>query len=103
MNGIYRITYQVPGDSGIGLSFLDNGKIYGGDESHAFYGEYSVVGDNLTANVTRVQHSSGHALGGGGNQLTITGKVNGDNIRAQAAIPGVSVTMAINMQKLTSI
>ncbi|WP_291441506.1 hypothetical protein [Desulfovibrio sp.] len=104
MNGLYKAVYSVPGDRSEGIVFMDNGKIYGGDTTHAFYGTYTVSGATLSAKLTRVQHTQGgYNMGGGGNELTITGTVEGDKIRGQGSIPGVPVKMDISLQRVTAI
>lgn len=103
MNEIYRISYNVPGDNGRGLAFLDNGRIYGGDISHAFYGDYQIDANTITAKVTRIQHGQGYPLGGGGSELTISGKVEDGRIAAQGSISGSPAAMTINMQRIASL
>lgn len=104
MNGLYKATYSVPGDRNEGIVFMDNGKIYGGDRTYAFYGTYTLAGSTLSAKLTRTQHShGGYPMGGGGNELTITGTVEGENMRGQGSISGVPVKMDILLQRIASI
>ena len=101
MNGIYRAIYSVPGDKNEGIAFMDNGKVYGVDMTHAFHGTYTINGSNFTAKVTRTQHAKhGSNMGGGGNELSITGTVDGNGLKGQGSIPGTSVKMDITMQRI---
>ncbi|EQN50827.1 hypothetical protein HMPREF0326_05690 [Desulfovibrio sp. 3_1_syn3] len=104
MNGLYKAIYSVPGDRNEGIVFIDNGKIYGSDRTHAFYGTYTISGEALSANLTRIQHAhGGYNMGGGGNELTITGTLEGDKIRGKGTIPGVPVKMDILLQQIKAI
>lgn len=101
MNGIYKATYSVPGDTNNGIVFIDNGKFYGTDKTHAFYGDYTISDKKFSANLTRVQHSApGYNMGGGGKNLAIEGVVNGNTILGRGTIPGVPVKIDISLQRI---
>lgn len=104
MNGIYRAVYSVPGDKNEGIVFMDNGKIYGVDMTHTFHGTYTINGSNIVANVTRAQHASqGYNMDGGGNDLSITGTIDGKNLKGLGTIPGIPVKMDVTMQRIGDI
>jgi hypothetical protein len=51
VNGFYSVNFKLPDeeDSGGGVVFLLNGKIYGGDTSYSYQGEYKSDEAVLTA------------------------------------------------------
>lgn len=56
-NGLYKVSFQVPGDSGDGVVFLRDGQIWGGDSIMYYRGTYAVSGDQFTAQVKTDAHS----------------------------------------------
>lgn len=109
MNGLYKATYSMAGSKGEGIVFMDNGKFYGSDASHAFYGTYTLSASTLSAltfsaNLTRMQYSQHQEpLGGGGNKLSITGTIKDGKVQGQGTIPGVPVKMDITLQRIANI
>ncbi|WP_165178171.1 hypothetical protein [Desulfovibrio sp. ZJ369] len=66
MNGIYKAVYNLPGDRNEGIVFIDNGKFYGSDKTHAFYGSYAIEGKDFSAKLTCMQYATdGYNMGGG--------------------------------------
>lgn len=104
MDGIYKAVYSTGSDKNEGIAFMDNGKMYGADMTHAFHGIYSIKGTTFQAQVTRAQHAKqGVAMGGGGNDLSITGTVDNNGLKGQGSISGSSVKLDIVMQKIKNL
>lgn len=93
MNGIYQMTYRLGSDGNVAVGFLDEGKVYGGDNSHVFYGSYTITANEFKAHITRKQYGAGYALGGGGDVISVAGTIQGDNIQGTGKIEGVPYLM----------
>ncbi len=103
IDGIYSVKYSLPGDSGKGIAFLDSGKIYGGDTIFAFFGNYTVEGNNISANITRAQHSVGYPMGGEGNNLVLVALIKDKEITGHAKIAGSHNSLSVSMKKIGDI
>jgi hypothetical protein len=58
MNGIYHISFGVPGNCGEGLVVLNDGMAHGGDLSYLYAGKYEGGPDSFTATID-VSHWNG--------------------------------------------
>lgn len=81
-DGLYKVHFQVPGDQGAGVVVLSGGIIRGGDSSMYYHGSYTIVGDQLKAEVKTDAHTKVPGLasvfGVDRVNITLTGKINGD-------------------------
>lgn len=101
MNGVYKAVYSIPGDRNEGIVFIDNGKFYGSDRTHAYYGNFVITGKMFSAQLTRMQYATeGRNMGGGGNFMTIEGTIDGERIKGKASIPGVSIKIDILLERI---
>lgn len=82
-DGLYKVQFQVPGNSGVGVVVLTGGNIRGGDSSIYYHGTYVRDGDQMKAEVKTDAHTKvpGMATVFGIDRVTITltGQISGDN------------------------
>lgn len=101
MNGIYKAVYSISCDRNEGIVFIDNGKFYGSDKTHAYFGSFVITGKVFSAQLTRMQYATGgYNMGGGGNIMTIEGTVDGERIKGKATIPGVPIKIDILLERI---
>ncbi|WP_243547323.1 GrlR family regulatory protein [Pseudodesulfovibrio tunisiensis] len=104
MNGIYYIQFGVPGNGGVGLVVLSDGKAHGGDASYLYAGEYEGQPGGFTAKID-VSHWNGPHNNIFGNvekiSLEMEGEEKGPGLIVGSGHPvGSADQMIFEMQKL---
>ena len=102
-DGFYKVHFGTPLGQGAGVAYLADGKLHGGDSMMAYVGEYSVSGDDVTAEVRVFTHTNQpgmqSTLGVNAATLRLTGKAdgNGANLAGSAAeAPQARLTLRLS-------
>ncbi|MCT4657187.1 MAG: hypothetical protein N4A65_15425 [Cohaesibacter sp.] len=79
--GLYKIQFQTSLGNGDGVVYMKDGKIWGGDSTIYYTGEYTAEGETLSASVTTGRHagaaSSDPSVFGIDNvNITLSGKIS---------------------------
>jgi len=93
VNGIYSVTFVGPTQSsGMGVCYVDNGTMRGGDAGWAYFGTYQTAEGKVNASIRIFQHNPGAAsvFGPAPKDFTLelNGAVEGDRFQLGGSIPG---------------
>lgn len=55
--GLYKAEFQTPFGSGVGVFYMHDGKIHGGNTALYYVGDYEIKGEHFTANIVTRRHS----------------------------------------------
>lgn len=100
MNGIYHADFSSLLGNGSGTVFLEDGKIYGGDDTVAYFGSYTSKGDTLKGNVNLLIHGDGNSIFGDAKSLNFEGQKSGNLVQGKATIPGTPMQGTISLKKV---
>lgn len=82
-DGFYAVEFATPMGQGNGVVTLLGGHIRGGDSLLYYIGNYQLVGDNFTADVTTNAHCAqvgmGSVFGRNNVHITLAGKFTGED------------------------
>lgn len=85
--GLYKIEFSVPGDSGAGVGYLKNGKLHGGDSIIYYLGTYTIEDNKFNAKVKTNVHSTQQGMssifGIDSVNIDLTGTINDNIIKLQ--------------------
>lgn len=59
--GLYKVSFKTQLGEGVGVVYLEGGKLRGGDAVYAWIGSYEEPGGGFEAQVSIVQHTPGEA------------------------------------------
>jgi hypothetical protein len=83
--GLYKVQFQTPKGAGVGVVYLKNGQMYGGDSALYYAGSYQLDGDSIAATFRTDAHTknspvSESVFGVDRVNVTLNGVVSGNNI-----------------------
>ena len=84
-NGLYKVHFTTQLGSGAGVVVLRDGRLYGGDSSMYYVGDYTLNGDHFTADVRTDRHTSNLSpvLGVDRAHITLTGIYSNESVEAE--------------------
>ena len=102
-NGLYRVRFTTQLGSGAGVVVLRDGRLYGGDSSMYYVGDYTLSENRFTADVRTDRHTSNlsSVLGVDRAQITLTGTYSNESVEAEgSARENPNVSFRANLQFL---
>ncbi|HXH53135.1 MAG TPA: GrlR family regulatory protein [Sphingomicrobium sp.] len=102
-DGIYLVRFSTPLGEGSGVTYLTEGKLYGGDSMMAYVGKFSEKGGSANAEVRVFQHSNTpgmeSVLGTNSATLKLSGDVSGSTANLSGSAPqapGVQLSVSLS-------
>lgn len=90
-DGLYSVSFRTHGGNGTGIFILREGRLFGGDSTHAFDGGYTISGQSISGVIRVRRHvNQGRSLLGR-DDATIEVKGDIDNGRGRVQGGGVSM------------
>ena len=102
-NGLYKVHFTTQMGSGAGVVVLRDGRLYGGDSSMYYVGDYTLNENRFTADVRTDRHTSNlsSVLGVDRAHITLTGTYSNESVEAEgSARENPDVSFRANLQFL---